>query len=432
MYMDDQTPSNRNVPMPSQAAGTITFHRHEGVVELSGVSPVGLFFVGDLVDEMLKKRKRTLVASTDIGKVTLYQCRSKTTPYSNNCARAIISFRVALLTQSDDRYAKEGDELEVSFDLDASRLKGLWADHIDANRNDDSSTLQFSAQPKRPLGSTQRNEEGYHLQAGSEGTYERGHYINIRSSLSVRRTWKWGGDILIWKDVDDRIAAIRSALAVLLGHVPDHRPLTIQAKADERAVNVGTMLICDGYKDAKEALDDASFLVDPHDDGDHFINVVANWSQRYMNDAKFRAAVHWAEWSTIFRPTTEHALVNTWMACSKLGLNVKGWSNGHIERRLDVELDGFDVVLRQAKSCRNYIEHAVPRDSSWNYDNPRILHFLRDTVDFYFYAYVLVQCGWDVDKWPSRAPHHPMGQYVQKYEKNREYAQQTTLKPPAG
>ena len=430
MYIDDQTPSNQNVPMPSQVAGTITFHKHEGVVELSGVSTGDRFSEGYFVDKMLENRKRTLEASTDTGKVTLYECRSKTASFSNNCARVTISFSVALLTQLDDGHAEEGCELEVSFGLDTSTFKGSRGGQIDAKWNDDSSALQISAEHKKSLGSTRRNEEEYHLEGESEGTFDSGH-VYIRSNLSVRRTWKWGGDVPIWKDVCDRIAAIRSALAVLLGHVPDHRPLTIQAKVDERAVNVGTMLICTGYKDAKEAPDDANFLVDPNADGGHFINVAANWSQRYMNDAReFRAAVHWAEWSMIFRPTTEHALVNTWMACSKLGLDVEGWTNGHIQRPLDVELDGFDNVLRQAKMCRNYIEHANPKAGSWNYDDPRILCFMRDTVDFYFRASVLCLCEWDVKKWPSRAPYHPMGKYVLDYERNREYAQQTTLKPP--
>ena len=431
MYMGSKTPPKRGakVPMPSQVAGTITFHKHEGVIELSGVG-VGLSFLEhELTDKVLEKRERKLEATTDIGCIIFYECGAKTRSFSNNGARVLISFRVAFLKQSGDGYAERGDELSVIIAIDTSNFKSLVSDHIETRW--DESALGVVAEHKKPLSSTQQDKEGYHLQAGWSGATS-GGYVSIRRNLCIRRTWKWGGDIPIWKDVYERVTAIRSVLAVLLGHVPNHLPLVIQAKDDKQTVDVGKMLICAGYKDAKEAPDDQNFLINPHADGDHFVNVIANWSQRHMEDDEgFRVAVHWAEWSTIFRPTTEHALVNTWMACSKLGLEVSEGKNGRsINHPLGVELNEFDSVLVQAKWCRNYIEHGRPNDGNWNYQDSHVLAFLRDTVDFYFYAHVLGLCGWDVKEWQKTPPlRHPMGEYVRNYERNYEYAQQTTLKP---
>ena len=431
MYMGGESPPNRGakVPMPLQVAGTITFHKHEGLVELSGIG-LGLPFIEhELTDKMLEKRERKLEASTDIGKITLYECGVKTTSSSSNGVRILVSFHIALLEQSSDGCADDGDELSVIFAIDTSEFRWLSSDHIERKWDDGFSALQITAERKRSLDSAQRGKEGYHLQAGWYGTSGQSH-IDIRRNLSIRRTWTWSGDVPIWREVRDRVTAIRSALAVLLGHFPDLQPLVIQAKDDEQSVYVGKMLICAGYKDAREAPRDANFLIDPHADGGHFINVVANWSQRYMDDVKrFRAAVHWAEWSTIFRPTTEHALVNTWMACSKLDLDVSEGKNGRdISYPLRVELSEFDNVLVQAKWCRNYMEHANPREGNWNYRDPHVLRFLRDTVDFYFYAHVLGLCGWDVKKWQKTPPErHPMSQYVRSYEQNRKYAQQTKL-----
>ena len=431
MYLDDPTQPSRDFHMPLLAAGTITFHKHEGSVELSGFVPRRPFFEPNVMDAVLARRKRKLVASTDIGNLTLYGCRVTWSSVSNNATRIPVSFSYAMLVESGHRNAEKDDELAMTFVIDTSKYKTLDSDHIDINRDIDPAVLRVAAENSKSLGSVRRGKEGYHLQTGWVGS-ARSRLIDIRRNLSIRRTWTWSGDAPIWMDVYDRVTAIRSALAVLLGHVPDHQPLVIQARVDGHALVVGKILICVGYADAQAVPDDADFLVDPHADGGRFIDVVADWSQRYMDDAqRFRAAVNWAEWSTIFRPTMQHALINTWMACSKLDLEVSEGKDGRrIDCPLNVELNRFDDVLVQAKWCRNYIEHGGPKDGSWNYDDPHVLRFLRDTVDFYFYAHVLGLCGWDVKKWQETPPsRHRMGRYVLNYEPNHEYAQQTKLKP---
>lgn len=88
----------------------------------------------------------------------------------------------------------------------------------------------------------------------------------------------------------------------------------------------------------------------------------------------------------------------------------------------------IEMVCQQAVLCRNHYVHGS--DAGFNYEEDfQSFAFLTNTLEFVFAAADLIECGWDVDNYCSRAgtASHPFHQYMLGYEANID-ALKTSLK----
>ena len=82
---------------------------------------------------------------------------------------------------------------------------------------------------------------------------------------------------------------------------------------------------------------------------------------------------------------------------------------------------GFFMVTDEAVDCRNYYVHGDSGNTRIDYDNePHIMVFLTDTLEFVFGVSDLIEDGWDVKIWREEAKDsvHPFSRYLDHYEEN--------------
>jgi hypothetical protein len=79
------------------------------------------------------------------------------------------------------------------------------------------------------------------------------------------------------------------------------------------------------------------------------------------------------------------------------------------------QFSDFTSVIDQAVDCRNYFVHGGDPRMSYS-ENPQIVWFFADTLEFVFAASDLIEAGWDIGAWSARTSvSHPFGLYIRNY-----------------
>jgi hypothetical protein len=86
-----------------------------------------------------------------------------------------------------------------------------------------------------------------------------------------------------------------------------------------------------------------------------------------------------------------------------------------VTNSLPQKLPEITTILDMAVDCRNHLVHGSPTKlPSQSLDS--IMYLLTDTLEFIFGASDLVESGWEITEWDSRAStSHPFGRYLKTY-----------------
>jgi hypothetical protein len=87
-----------------------------------------------------------------------------------------------------------------------------------------------------------------------------------------------------------------------------------------------------------------------------------------------------------------------------------------------LQLPRLNDVIESAVNCRHYYTHAQTSKETHgaNYDDPRTIYFLTETLRFVYGIAELLDCDWDIRAWLANPlnDRHPAGFYLCTYEEN--------------
>ena len=428
------------VSLNNPVAGTLEFHRTEGIAKLLFVSMLhpGLFDF----DKVLIKNDRRLTAETIVGQVALHGCymsRHSINPYASE-----VTVRFLYATLDGKKVGDHDGRLRLTYFIDTSKMDmSVGTIHVDRDdwpkklRVDVSGHVIASSKVDGDVLEIVRGPEYFHHQ----------NSINIRLGLMLRCMWQSETGSEIWDDAYERATGIRSALVALVGHMPDLPLLNVHVEHEGKQSHIGKMLVCSDDEGIKDTPPKTHFLFDVSKHASELASIGANWVSRHRNNIKrFREAVHWAEWDAKLNRTTEHKIVNFVMAMETWSDDVHGNTVDRLSfvvggdvffKELEaIGLEGFKDVVEQVVWCRNFITHRRPAkrrsgNLPWDYEDDNVLHFVSVSAQFLFYVHALRLCGLDIEAWHKTNPHghHPLVKYVREYPRNVRNARGTKLRP---
>ncbi len=432
------------VSLDVAVAGTVEFLRTGGVAQLLFSSPLDPDF-----DKVLIGRDGRLVANTIAGQVTLHRCHVSRYDANPGASQVTVRFLFATLGV----FNSDARKLKLTYFVDTSKMD-VPVGTIDVKRDDWPKKIRIDVAGYEVKASSEIDGDVLEIASGIE-TSRKGNTLNVRTGLLLHCIWHSDGEVDVWNDAYERAKSLRSALAALVGHVPESPPLKVSVENDGvssdkgRAApyraHVGELLVCSDDEGVKDAPKKTHFLFDVSRHSNELAKIAANWVSRHRkNTDRFREAVHWAEWDARFNRTIEHGIVNFIMAMETWTRDANGRNATERLRSVMGEdvltklgaigLESFNDVVEQVVWCRNFITHRGPprnrkENVPWNYRDDKVLYFMNVSAQFLFYVHTLRLCGFDIEAWHNSAPQgeHPLVKYVKEFHSSMKYARSTKL-----